>query len=836
MKKWITLFLTASLLCLSRHTMAQTYDFSDRKIPDNWYGQKEHFEISSPGMLHLNAPSGATSSFLSWGIPSYTNYLWECYIKYDFAASSTNYALFYLLSQQQDPGSTINKAYYLKVGGEAGNTDKVELYYRDGTAVTKILESSTGLAGADPLSLRIRLSKSAGGIWTLYADASGGHNFIKNSSGTHVSKEPFFYSAIRCNYSSTRKDKFFIGDIQITQPFAFGNNTFEDGQTLRIAFNKKILDTDIPIASPDLTIPFTTAVTDSILVLHFSTSVPAGMYTIHFNRLYSTDLDTLSDNTLTVEKKALYYTGQIRITELMADPVPSYGLPETEFIELMNTSVAPLNLASYTIQDPTITCKLLPYILQPDSCLILCPKDGCSLYKKNNCMELPCFPGLNNDADSIRLFADDTLLTDAFYYALKTLPSDYRKNGGYSIVRSFMPEECIIDYSTRFSNTSSGGTPGMKEAIPPYTTVTFETQFISDNSFMLTSNITGVLQDTACTLPSAILSINLINKGIQPKWMIQMADSIKSGTALHGMIHSVKTCTGRLKQIEKDIVLIHPAMPLKGDVLINEILYNPYSGGVDFIELYNTTSAYIQLCSSHLYHRDAAGKLQHTLLADPLIIKPFSHLALTSDTSILFSDYPNSDRMNCVHLNLFPSLPDEGGTLMFASAKDTMDVIPYGDVLQNSLSRNTEGTSLEKINTNTSAFSSSNWTSSASGATPGYVNSQVYSSNADAAKPLRCDPCHVTTNLNGQNDFVLLQLTTHENQSFGSLSIYSLTGEKVSELCTNQLLANENTFQWNGQRAGKMLLPAGIYIAVAEWWLPDGRKYECKTPVSTSEY
>ena len=142
---------------------------------------------------------------------------------------------------------------------------------------------------------------------------------------------------------------------------------------------------------------------------------------------------------------------------------------------------------------------------------------------------------------------------------------------------------------------------------------------------------------------------------------------------------------------------------------------------------------------------------------------------------------------------------------------------------------------MEKISATETIFYTSNWTTSAVFATPGYINSQQLQLKSEN-KHFYCNPCHVTTNLNGLNDFAILNISADTEGCFGSIGIYKLSGEKVNDLIVNQLLGSVNSFQWNGEGQGGKILEDGIYIAVAEWWSSDGRTNVSKFAISTSQY
>ena len=63
----------------------------------------------------------------------------------------------------------------------------------------------------------------------------------------------------------------------------------------------------------------------------------------------------------------------ILITECFPDPSPSVGLPESEFIELKNSSAHDYNLHNWKISNGNSSATIkTDYILKADSFLILC--------------------------------------------------------------------------------------------------------------------------------------------------------------------------------------------------------------------------------------------------------------------------------------------------------------------------------------------------------------------------------------------------------------------------------------------------------------------------------
>ena len=99
-----------------------------------------------------------------------------------------------------------------------------------------------------------------------------------------------------------------------------------------------------------------------------------------------------------------FYTPQqydVVIDEIMADPTPQVGLPNSEWIELKNTSSFPINLQGWKLSDVTGQTGAMPnFILQPDSFVIVCTGSAVpALSPFGNVISVTSFPSLDNDGD-----------------------------------------------------------------------------------------------------------------------------------------------------------------------------------------------------------------------------------------------------------------------------------------------------------------------------------------------------------------------------------------------------------------------------------------------------
>src|SRR6516162_3433981 len=93
----------------------------------------------------------------------------------------------------------------------------------------------------------------------------------------------------------------------------------------------------------------------------------------------------------------------ILIDEILPDPTPPQGLPNSEFVELKNMSAVPYHLLNWKIQDATTSAVIkTDFILQPDSFVVICPTSSLDEYGAfGSAIGVSKLPSLNNDGDTI---------------------------------------------------------------------------------------------------------------------------------------------------------------------------------------------------------------------------------------------------------------------------------------------------------------------------------------------------------------------------------------------------------------------------------------------------
>jgi hypothetical protein len=150
----------------------------------------------------------------------------------------------------------------------------------------------------------------------------------------------------------------------------------------------------------------------------------------------------------------------ILISEFMADPVPSRGLPESEFIELFNSTDYPINVGGFSINSK----KIPNYKLPPNDFLLIYPLRDSGYYDVDNAIGLGSFDVLSNNGESIILEDSFGSLVDSLTYDIDWYGSDSISDGGFSLELNFPNYRCHSSKTWSFSKSKLGGTPGIKNS------------------------------------------------------------------------------------------------------------------------------------------------------------------------------------------------------------------------------------------------------------------------------------------------------------------------------------------------------------------------------------
>ncbi|MFT5347575.1 MAG: hypothetical protein ACI9M3_000608 [Bacteroidia bacterium] len=299
------------------------------------------------------------------------------------------------------------------------------------------------------------------------------------------------------------------------------------------------------------------------------------------------------------------------------------------------------------------------------------------------------------------------------------------------------------------------------------------------------------------------------------------------------LINNLSDCKGNeINGVKTEIVTIETAV--KGDVLINELLFNPEAEGVDFIELYNSSAKFIDLSTLLLarYNENNRESIK-PITATNYILYPKQFVALTTDTSTLKKGYTTK---RLWQVSSLPAMNNDAGTVLLLNTdSSSLDSVAYSEEQHFELFSDVDGVSLERINYDI-AYSPMSWHSastSAGYATPGYQNSQLIitqgfnSTFSLVSKTISPDG-------DGYQDVMAIQYELDAAGTIANGYVYDLSGSLIQHIINNAYLAPSGTLTWDGVLDNGSKISIGNYILLLQTIDLDGKSVKKKLAFSVA--
>jgi Lamin Tail Domain len=528
------------------------------------------------------------------------------------------------------------------------------------------------------------------------------------------------------------------------------------------------------------------------------------------------------------------------INEFLPDPTPSRGLPESEFIEIKNRSKNDFNLHNWKISNGTTTATIKTnYLLKSDSFLILCASAYASSFNVfGPTLGVSGFPALINDAGEISISSDSGEVIHAIKYDKSWFKNDLKAEGGWSLEMIDPSKSCMGKENWSASVSDSGGTPGHINSVnainPDKEMLSLSRAVVMDSlnlnlffnepvdSASGAGNFNYLISDGVGNPDSAFTTAPFFDQV-----SIRLQNPISAGKIYTISLQQVEDCTGDEIGLNNICKLGLPKKASAGDIIFNEILFNPPPYGYDYLELFNRSSNVIGCSELFVAGINADGSLNEptALVKDERDFFPGEYLLLTENPSWVLQNYPEADSTQILTISSLPSMPDDVGKVVLLNSEGLiLDELDYDHHWQSPLLTTESGVALERIRSDLPTSLASNWTSAAASAgygTPGYKNSE---SNNDTVFThfISIDPKIFSPDMDGYNDFCFINYHLPLSGYMGSISIYDINGRMVRKLVNNEIWATQGIFRWDGLDDQQNLLPMGHYMIYTELFLLDG--------------
>jgi len=538
----------------------------------------------------------------------------------------------------------------------------------------------------------------------------------------------------------------------------------------------------------------------------------------------------------------------VLITEVMFDPVPAVGMGGYEYIELYNAGEDTVNLANWIWQVGSKSSMLTEYKLSPGACVLLLPPN---IIPKQEIkfLNLNKWQILSNSGQYLALKEPDGMLIHFMEYSPGLYIDALKRDGGWSLDMICRTYPCSPS-SWKPSLNPLGGTPGYLVANDCYD-VDEEVRPLrcgyldSLHGFLYLSNYlkpdTGIEE---LVFESAEVLIN--------EWefyndrtncvLFTISDPFLSESIIKLDISGVAESCGGQEIFPSSVSWTHPVQPDSSDILISEILFNPGSDGIEFIELYNDSGKPVDASKLIIATINEDGTVKNFSRSGDRseLFFPEEYLIVSTDRNWMQRIYPDMPLKNHSSRKDLPAFVNSGGRIRLLNSDQLLlDEIQYDPDWHNQRIEDHSGVSLERLSFSVSGKLRDNWFSSASPndfATPGYENSQIACDTIIKDHAIWLQNSVFSPDQDGVEDMAIVHFIMNQIGFSGQLEVRNPAGLLIREIQNWNLLPARGQFYWDGLDGDSRLVDSGLYILLFNFRHPDGSGGRWKKAVAVRNY
>ena len=826
------------ILILPLSGLAQVVDdFSDGDFTDNptWSGTEEYFVVNNDKKLQLNAEAAGNAwLFCDANVAdSVTDgeFEWHFWLREAFSPSTNNYSDIYLCDN-----------YFVRFG-EAGSNDVVDLQRDDGTATVSVCRGTDTFI-ASSFSAYFKVTRDAHGNWKIFVDKEGGGDYLLEAQGVDDTYGPSGRFGIKVTYSASNSKKVYLDDVYAgplivdTEPSVLNEVTVLNYNKLQLDFSE-VVDNVYAMNADNYSLdngvghPMYAEYNGSnrsSVILSYSKTIQEGIdYTLTINRIQDVE-GNVAENIRYTFNHYEVHENDVVINEIMADPEPVVGLPAYEYVELYNATDHAINMNDWVLVIGTSEKEITQDVdIQSDGYLILCKEEAVPfLSDYGECVGFTSF-SLPNSGSLIYLYHHNFLVFELQYDKFWYRDND-KSDGGWSLEQIDPHSPCLEAENWRASRDYRGGTPGARNSVDGINVIAPDIDYInvlSDNSIEVVFNqkmLSSSLENTD--------NYTIVEFNSHPYFANPSEDNQKSVTLVfqqpfvENRFHKLQVfgslnCTGVPVADGCCYAFGLPGSAVGGDVVINELLFDPVSPAADYVEIYNKSDKVLNINEFKL------GMIKESFPNPPdTTIKeitsehrqllPQQYVLLTTTPEEVGRQYECATR-NFIRMSGFPSYPNSGAAAVLYFRDSVIDVMRYSEDSHYPLLTETKGVSLERVSPDISSLDPENWHSAAAPlyGTPGYRNSVFIDSQENIAAVEMIPPVF-SPDGDGFDDVTTINLSDFDVGYTAKITVFDSQGRFVRDLVNCQNIATQGRFVWNGLDDNGRVVPTGIYVVFVE--------------------
>ncbi len=833
-----------------------TFDFEEGSLNGWTQSPPDRWEISAEGALEGlyslhhsfdNATSGVDFLGREIGYADFSDTISVSFrVRHGYNPSSNNNWQLFLLANaisELEPGKKDCSAFIAGVN-YACSDDMVKIWQLYRGNVTEVCsggmsyQAAIGTSG-EPLFSIIRYP---GGSWSLSCDAGGsGDSLVLIGEGHEAEQPAGKYLGVRYSYSSLQDRKLWVDGIRIEGCFSADTVSpmvFHHGisgvQAIEITFSEEVIVKDssfvwqqFPGDSQEEGIrPDSVNSAGQSCRLIFCNDFPNRREQYLWVR-HIADLEgNVLGDTVLLFYQDLADFGDIVITEIMPDPEPCVYLPPCEYVEILNRYHEAIDVTGWMLRINNTEYVLDTAGIVSGGYLLLTHLDGAGKYGEVSQQSIiGSATALPNSGGKIELLDQYGRMVHMVEYESMERYDNNRSDGGWSLERPDPDNLCGGFENWVVSGSWRGGTPGsensLRTEVPDYVSPQIKNIGLPDSLTVLLTFDEPVLLnpggehrfrvDTVAyeaesgPLPAARAVIEL-----------RLNEPLEGDVVYVLEVSGVGDCAGNIAGplLEE---FRFPVLPRPGVPLINEVMYDPVTGGEEYFELFHSGKEYLDLKDLR-FRVTTAGSLNEKLTGlsrDSHLLAPGEYVVFTRNSRALREEWGLDRRVNVVEVEEWRALSNEGACLQVTGrGGELLDMFCYHDSMHHDMVGILTGVALERIHCGACELASQCWTSAAASVnygTPGRENSQRIAS-VQYRSGLQIHPEVFSPDNDGFEDILEISLPDGDPGKLVDVFITGIDGQRVRDIILRGIKGTNDTFYWYGHdNEGRSLLP-GIYI------------------------
>lgn len=533
----------------------------------------------------------------------------------------------------------------------------------------------------------------------------------------------------------------------------------------------------------------------------------------------------------------------IVINEIMYAPQGD----EPEWIELLNTSDDTVSLAGWSVSDHGLARKALanvgPWGLPPggfgvvardEVFLVTHPTVSCPIFMAE-------FSALNNAApDGPLLYSDQGLTIDSVRYD----PSWSGGLVGRTLERRDSHGPSNAAFTWAVCTDSSGSTPGRLNSTTrlehDLAVSSLEARSTDNSDFRVEVTVANVGKlpvsehdvllfddrdaDRRCgeqELLAVLRGLDILGPGdtLRHEWVTPV---LLPGE--HTLVGEVRSAQDQRSSNDRAYVVVR-ARNSVGVLVINELMYEPFDGSCEWVELYNRSSEDVDLRGWELSDGPTpAGSVHRVLLsAQPCRVEPGDYVVIAGDSTIGSAPFHLAQVSDGVHLVVVGNssglgLANDGDAVLVKDLSgSTIDSLAYSPTMHHPGLIDVRGRSLERIRPAGATNDRSNWSTATGplGGSPGRHNT-IVASGAPKAAALSVRPNPFSPDEDGHEDFCIISVELPFRAGLIRARVFDTRGRMVRTLANAEAVGVRAEIIWNGLNDHRGRVPVGPYIILIE--------------------